>query len=119
MDYTLAIVRIFVTDWPRAIDFYTRVLAMTPVFVGDGWAELATGPAHLALERVDPDDPESVDTIGRFVGVSLRVDDIDRVWRDLSSRGVRFVEAPTRQPWGGVLAHFADPDDNILTLLEN
>ena len=117
MDYKLYAVRVFVTDWTRAVRFYTDTLGMTPAFVGDGWAEFATGEAHLALERADPTDPESAASVGRFVGVSLQVQDIRRAYETLSRRGVEFVGAPEQQPWGGVLAHLRDPDGNILTLL--
>lgn len=82
-----------------------------------GWAELDTGPAHLAIERVDPADDEARALVGRFVGVSLRVADIVASHDTLSARGVAFLGAPERQPWGGVLAHFRDPDENVLTLL--
>ncbi|MDH3643838.1 MAG: hypothetical protein OES38_17160 [Gammaproteobacteria bacterium] len=33
------------------------------------------------------------------------------------AKGVEFVEPPERQPWGGVLAHFKDPEQNIMTLV--
>lgn len=117
MNYTLSVVRVFVTDWQRAVNFYTQILDMKPVFIADGWAEFATGEAHLALERVDPNDPEVADFEGRFVAASLRVDDIHQAHRVLSSRGVEFVGAPEKQPWGGWLAHLRDPDGNVLTLL--
>jgi lactoylglutathione lyase len=117
VDYTLKYVRVFVTDWSRAVDFYAQTLQMIPVFVTDGWAEFATGEAHLALERVDPADPESEELVGRFVGVSLRVADVVELYEDLASRGVEFLAPPEQQPWGGTLAHLRDPDGNILTLL--
>jgi lactoylglutathione lyase len=117
MDYTLSYVRVFVTDWQRAIHFYTQMLDMKAAFISDGWAEFATGKARLALERVDPADPEAAEFGGRFVGASLRVDDIHATYKTLSGRGVEFVGAPERQPWGGWLAHLRDPDGNVLTLL--
>ena len=85
MDYQLSFVRVFVTDWPRAIRFYTETLEMTPTLITDGWAQFATGEAQLALELVDPADPESDESVGRFVGVSLSVDDIDAAYQDVVS----------------------------------
>ena len=35
----------------------------------------------------------------------------------LREKGVRFTAAPEKQPWGGTLAHFQDPEGNELTLL--
>jgi predicted enzyme related to lactoylglutathione lyase len=124
MDYALCVVRIFVTDWERALRFYHETLGMPVAFRSDelGWAELATGDAHLALERVQPGFEAPVPgseepLVGRFVGVSLRVADIELAYKTLTERGVTFLSAPERQPWGGVLAHLIDPDGNVLTLL--
>jgi predicted enzyme related to lactoylglutathione lyase len=36
----------------------------------------------------------------------------------LVGTGVEIVGQPARQPWGGILAHIADPDRNVLTLVE-
>lgn len=82
-----------------------------------GWAQMAPGEGQLALERVDPSDPEGRALVGRFVGVSLQVPDILGTYKVLAERGVQFVGPPEKQPWGGVLVHLRDPDGNILTLL--
>lgn len=117
--YRLSVVRVFVSDWERAIRFYTETLGMPTLFRSDeiGFAQLATGEAQLALERNDASDPEARDLVGRFVGVSLSVADIWTTHRVLASRGVEFVAPPEKQPWGGVLAQLRDPDGNVLTLL--
>jgi len=49
--------------------------------------------------------------------VSLRVDDLAATYVELRAKGVTFTAPPEKQPWGGSLAHFKDPDGNILTLL--
>src|SRR4029079_13839516 len=81
VNYQLSFVRVFVTDWPRAIRFYTETLEMTPSLITEGWAQFATGDAQLAIERVDPEDPESDESVGRFVGVSFTLDDVDAAYR--------------------------------------
>jgi predicted enzyme related to lactoylglutathione lyase len=50
--------------------------------------------------------------------VNLAVDDIEVVYRRLRAAGVAFSRAPEREPWGGVVATFADPDGNTLQLME-
>jgi catechol 2,3-dioxygenase-like lactoylglutathione lyase family enzyme len=119
MDYRLLLVRVFVRDLERAVDFYTRVLGMPLSFRSDemGWAQLGTAGAELALERAAADDPETKDLVGRFVGLSLAVPDIAAAHRTLVARGVEFLHPPERMPWGGVLAHLRDPDGNVLTLV--
>ncbi|HZM46282.1 MAG TPA: VOC family protein [Burkholderiales bacterium] len=112
MDYKLFAVRVFVTDWDRAIRFYTETLGMRTTYRNDeiGWAQMATGEGQLALERVEPSDEEGKALVGRFVGVSLQVPDIFATYDLLVERGVEFVAPPEKQPWGGVLAHLRDPD---------
>ena len=119
MDYTLNTVRIFVSDWQQAVAFYADTLGMECVFQSAemGWAQFAAGTATLGIERVLPGDSEGAELVGRFVGVSLEVTDIEVTHETLSNRGVRFTSPPQRQPWGGVLAHFEDPSGNVLTLL--
>jgi catechol 2,3-dioxygenase-like lactoylglutathione lyase family enzyme len=115
--YSLAVVRVFVRDFERALAFYTETLEMPLAHAADGWAQLDTGSAQLALERVAPGDAEGEALAGRFLGVSLAVSDVDAVYARLQRRGVAFLAPPERMPWGGTLAHFRDPDGNVLTLL--
>ena len=100
MEYRLYAVRVFVTDWERAIKFYTQTLGIATTFENAemGWAQLATGDGQLAIERMDPADPEAKGLIGRYVGVSLEVKDIDETYRTLVERGVEFKSPPTKQP---------------------
>ena len=119
MKYHLYLVRIFVTDWPAALAFCRDTLEMPVDFESEemGWAELGIEGSSLALERVADDDEEGRSMVGRFLGVSLEVDDVEAVYKTLCERGVTFSGPPARQPWGGTLAHFEDPEGNVLTLL--
>ena len=44
--------------------------------------------------------------------------DLDAEHRRLSGLGVNFTMKPERQPWGGYLSMFADPEGNVLYLDE-
>jgi catechol 2,3-dioxygenase-like lactoylglutathione lyase family enzyme len=112
-------VRIFVQDWDGACDFYRDVLGLPERFrnADSGWAEYDLGGPCFGIERIDAADAESRALVGRMLGVSLRVDDIDATCESLRGRGVDFVAPPEKQPWGGYLAHFRDPEGNVLTLL--
>lgn len=121
--YSLAYVRVFVRDWPRAIAFYTETLGIPVSYRNDelGWAQLDTGEAQLALERAESrgEEDDDEDLVGRFLGVSLAVSDVLGTYESLRRRGVEFLAPPERMPWGGILAHLRDPDGNVLTLLGN
>jgi predicted enzyme related to lactoylglutathione lyase len=115
----LSFVRIFVRDWPRALEFYSESVGLPVAFASKdlGWAQLDTGECQLALERVAKEADDTDGLVGRFVGASLSVEDVQATYERLCARGVEFLAPPELQPWGGVLAHFRDPEGNVLTLL--
>ncbi|MES9929586.1 MAG: VOC family protein, partial [Candidatus Thiodiazotropha sp. 6PDIVS] len=101
-------VRIFVDDWLSACEFYEKKLGLTLEFKDEsfGWAEFDVGGAKLGIERVDEDaSSEDKNLIGRFIGVSLQVDDVELTYEDLVGKGVEFTSIPEKQIWGGVLVH--------------
>lgn len=112
-------VRIFVDDLVAAHRFYAETLELPVAWemVDQGVAGFDAGGVTLIVEHQEPDDNEGRALVGRFVGLSLAVDDIDATWRQLVARGVTFTSPPKEQFWGGVLAHFRDPAGNVLTLL--
>ena len=102
------------------MDFYRETIGLPLTFVDQAfaWAEFDLGGARLGIEGMDADADQADELVGRFVGVSFAVEDIHLTYSQLVEKGVEFTELPTRQPWGGTLANFKDPDGNILTLLE-
>jgi catechol 2,3-dioxygenase-like lactoylglutathione lyase family enzyme len=113
---------VFVRDWDGAMRFYADVLGIEVVRRQDqdGVAEFrfpAGGP-NLLVEQVDKTDVEARALVGQFVGMSVTARDIRRAYEELSARGVGFAGAPSRQNWGGMLAHFYDPDGNMWSLVE-
>ncbi len=119
MEYRLYLLRVFTTRWDEALAFYRDTLQWPLEYADEslGWAQFRLGDCDIGLERCDPDHPETAELVGRFVGCSIEVDDVQTAYAELSAGGVEFVEPPEQQPWGGVLAHFRDPDGNVLTLL--
>ena len=119
MSFKLYAVRVFALDWEAVTAFYRETIELPEKFSDRdmGWAEFDLGGPSLAIERTSPADAESEDLKGRFLGISLTVDDMDEVYERLVDRGVKFLGPPARQPWGGILAHFEDPEGNVVTLL--
>ena len=109
-------IRIFVDNWPLACGFYEHTLGLPLVFKDDefGWAEFDVGGAKFGLERASDEEKE---LLGRFVGVSLQVENIEQTYNDLLAKGVEFTGPPEKQEWGGTLVHLKDPSGNILTLI--
>ena len=119
MSYKLYAIRVFSYKWQESLAFYRDTIGFPLAFADEemGWAQFNLGAAHLGLERLGPDDPESKELVGRFVGTSIEVGDIAAIYDALVAKGVEFTGPPEKQEWGGTLAHFKDPDGNILTLL--
>ena len=110
--------RIFVDDHAAARRFYGETLGLSLAWeMPDlGAFGVTVGGPQLIVETTDPNGDDAA-LVGRFVGVSLQVDDIQATFDQLCAKGVAFEAPPERQPWGGTLAHFRDPAGNVLTLL--
>jgi catechol 2,3-dioxygenase-like lactoylglutathione lyase family enzyme len=111
----LAAARIWVRDLAVSREFYGSVLGLRSIWEYDFAVGYDVGMT-LIVEVDDGAEPQA-QFVGRFAGLSLRVDDIDETYRALSAKGVVFETAPEVMDWGGTLAHFRDPDGNVLTLL--
>ena len=113
----LAYVNIFVGDLDRAVDFYEGTLGLVRVSYEQehGYAAFRAGAISLGLAVAEPRQDELV---GRHTGVGLAVADLEAEHARLTALGVTFSLPPTRQPWGGFMAMFADPDGNIFYLDE-
>ncbi|RDJ22907.1 VOC family protein [Bosea caraganae] len=110
--------RVFVEDLKSARQFYHEVLGLSIDWEDADAIGFDIG-ATLIIEAVgDTDEGDEGGTlVGRFVGCSLAVNDIEASYRSLVEKGVTFSGPPERQHWGGVLAYFRDPYGNVLTLL--
>ena len=125
----LQLVALVVRDYDAAIRFFVDLLQFeliedTPSLTNDGrpkrWVVVrpAGGQTGILLARADGD--QQLEGAGRQfagrVGMFLRVDDFDRVYRRLVSAGVPIVSAPRDEPYGRV-AVFQDLEGNRWDLL--
>ena len=117
VDYFVNAVRIFTHDLQRSEEFYSGVIGLKPVNQGEHFAVFDVGGVNFIVEEVDEGDEATSALVGRFLGVSLSAKDILEAFDVLSERGVEFLTAPLKQEWGGYLAHFYDPDGNIISIV--
>ena len=101
-------------DQDRALKFWIEQVGMTlmtdqPMGESQRWIELAVRDSVTRFVLFTPEGQE--DRIGSFFNGAFACDDVDATHRQLSERGVEFVEPPTRAPWG-TYAIFKDPDGN-------
>jgi predicted enzyme related to lactoylglutathione lyase len=111
-------VNVFVSDLSRAVAFYRDTLGLPLQFAEEkfGYASFSPEGIRLGLAAVDPSSPDASKLVGRHTGVGFGVPDLDAAHQQLVAKSVHFTMAPTKQPWGGYMATFADPDGNIFYL---
>src|ERR1700747_1961556 len=102
-------INIHVRDFKKGLVFYRDVLGL-PVRIADeafSYASFDTGAVPFAIAAGGEDKGARED---RPTGIAFCVSDVDAAYRELSAKGVRFTMTPSKQPWGGYMAMFADPD---------
>lgn len=106
-----------VRDLDAALDFYMQTLGLELRRRDGNWAELGPsepmGKVALYVPREGERQP------GGVSGVVFSCDSMYDVHRRLVDEGVVFKVKPERQPWGGLMAVFLDPDGNELMVLEH
>ncbi len=115
------VVGIPVSNFERSLVFYRDLLGFRVQLDGRffNWMEL--GPdeplCKIGLAEVKGDEVERKP--GGPTGITLDTDDIDELYKRLSDKGVKFTQPPTKQPWGGMMGEFLDPDGNHLTVVQD
>ena len=113
----IAYVNVNVSNLSRAVEFYRDTLGLALGFSDEehGYASFSAGPISLGLAVGEEDQRE---LLGRHTGVGFNTADLEADHKRLAEQGVVFTMEPTRQPWGGFMALFADPDGNVFYLDE-
>lgn len=108
-------IAVVVHDVPRALAFYRDTLGLRFLFDAGKLAFFDGGSVRIMLSL--PDSPQ----FDHPSIVYYRVDDLDAAHRNLTQKGVVFIELPhlvARMPdhelW---MAAFRDPDENFVVLM--
>jgi catechol 2,3-dioxygenase-like lactoylglutathione lyase family enzyme len=109
-------------DAAAMIEWYIKTLGASLVF-NNGQvpptALIRLGGAMLEIYAGDSSAPETANNkLCGWRHVALRVPSIAEAKATLESRGVRFTEAPRPAAGGGQVLFFADPEGNLLHLVE-
>jgi lactoylglutathione lyase len=121
-------VMITVSDMNRSVKFYRDTLGIPVKFESPDWTEFETGATTLALHgggkpAKQPSASAGPADQGMDAGVctiGFSVPDLDRSYRDLQSKGVRFVMQPTKREEEGILLSvFLDPDGMPISIAQS
>src|SRR4029453_2228830 len=111
IDYTM----IIVSDMTRSVEFYADKLGIPLKFQSPEWTEFATGNTTLALQGGGIAQTAAVDDgqskMAGTCSIGFNVEDVDKTYADLKSKGVNFIMPPTQRDNEGIrLAVCIDPD---------
>ncbi|MEU3963715.1 VOC family protein [Streptomyces buecherae] len=111
-------IRVITGDVARLVAFYERATGARATWATEDFAELTIGGATLAIagtRTVPLFAPGSArPAANQSVITEFRVDDVDRVHRNLTGLVTDFVGGPTTMPWGNRSLLFRDPDGNLV-----
>lgn len=112
---TVWCVTFYVSDLKKAVEFYAETLGLEKKYEYSSYVGFECGGVEIGLipklkeaEQVSPVSPS----------VEFIVDDVDKVYEHLKSKGVKFLKELHDEPWGGRQATFTDPDGNILEIVQ-
>ena len=121
--YSVEHIGLAARDPAKLKDWYVRVLEGRTVFASRGPAPafLVRLPGGVMLElylsQLSVDETAN-NRLSGWRHLALRVDSVEDARRELSERGVEFSEPIKPAGGGGLVLFFADPEGNLLHLVE-
>ncbi len=97
-------------------DFYVETLGLAPRADRANHVDFEWGGLRLTIAVHEAIGGPARDPLR--VMINFAVEDIEAEHVRLREAGVAFSRPPGREPWGGLVATFADPDGNTLQLLQ-
>ena len=115
-------VMIGVSNMDQSVGFYKDILGMPLKYKTNEWTEFQTGATTLALHTSKPRTASTSAPREMIAGTStirFNVTDLDKTYRDLKAKNVRFVMEPKMREEEGIkLAVCLDPDGLEISISE-
>jgi predicted enzyme related to lactoylglutathione lyase len=114
MDCRIGYVTVGISDLERSIAFYRDVMGFKLLYSAPEfhYASFDANGMRFSIAGGGSDEHSA----GRRTGIGFVVPDVDAAHAELVAKGVEFTMPPGKQPWGGYMGMFADPDGNIFYL---
>jgi len=112
---TVWCVTFYVSDLTKAARFYEETLGLEKKYKFSSYVGFECGGIEIGLIP-KPEELQASDTVAP--SVEFLVDDVDKFYDELKKKGVKFTKELHDEPWGGRQATFADPDGNILEIVQ-
>ncbi|PPS90703.1 VOC family protein [Streptomyces sp. MH60] len=115
----ISAITLFVEDLEATKRFYRDVFRLPVTYENDNSAVFSFANTIINLlqstaahQLIDP-APLAAPDAGSRVQLTLPVDDVDAMCKELTSRGVTLLNGPMDRPWGIRTASFKDPGGHI------
>ncbi|MCL6578200.1 MAG: VOC family protein [Candidatus Bathyarchaeota archaeon] len=112
---TVWCVTFYVSDLKKAAKFYEEILGLEKKYEYSSYVGFECGGVEIGLI---PKSAEGQKVSLLSPSVEFLVDDVDKAYRELKKKEVKFTKELHDEPWGGRQATFTDPDGNILEIAQ-
>ena len=102
--------------YPEMRSFYVDALGLVPRSNRAGFINFELGEQRLTITVHSELEGPNTDPL--HVMINLATSDIDADFAAAVDAGARPLRPPERESWGGIIATLADPDGNIVQLLQ-
>ncbi|MEM3566776.1 MAG: VOC family protein [Candidatus Bathyarchaeia archaeon] len=111
---TVWCITFYVSDLKKAAQFYEEILGLEKKYEYSSYVGFECGGVEIGLiPKLKKGERASLSPSVEFL-----VDDVEKFYKELKSKGVKFVKGLHEEPWGGKQATFTDPDGNILEIVQ-
>jgi len=112
---TVWCITFYVSDLGKAKNFYEEILCLEKKYEYSSYVGFECGGVEIGLISKPEGEQKANQT---SPSVEFLVDNMDKVYKDLKSKGVKFIKELHDEPWGGRQATFTDPDGHILEIVQ-
>jgi len=112
---TVWCIAFYVSDLRKAKKFYEEILGLEKKYEYPSYVGFECGGVEIGLIPKPQGEQKASQT---SPSVEFLVDNVDKVYKDLKSKGVKFIKELHDEAWGGRQATFTDPDGHILEIAQ-
>jgi catechol 2,3-dioxygenase-like lactoylglutathione lyase family enzyme len=109
-------VTFYVSDLKRAAKFYEEILGLEKKYEYSSYVGFECGGIEIGL--IPKPKEEKMRAVSTSPSVEFLVDEVDKTYNELKSKGVKFTKELHEEPWGGRQTTFTDPDGNTLEITQ-
>jgi metallothiol transferase len=112
---TVLCITFCVSDLRKAKKFYEKILGLEKKYEFSSYVGFECGGVEIGLIPKPKREQKASKT---SPSIEFLVDNVDKVYKELKTKGVKFIKELHDETWGGRQATFTDPDGHILEIAQ-